>query len=73
MSIGPITKDLIRCINGDSLDSQKFFSMHPLTKELEVKLYDLRNKGYLVIDEGDSRIIEIDATSKLVDLAKANQ
>lgn len=70
MSIGPITKSLIDCIENGDINSEKFFALHQRTDSLEKSLYDLRDKGYLTLDEGDNRILEIAATKKLLDLAK---
>lgn len=73
MFIGPITKDLIACLDGESINTTKFFSMRPQTDNVKNALYDLRKKGYITMDEGDNRIIEIAATQRLLDLAKVNQ
>ena len=73
MKVGPITRSLINCLEGDTLNTQKFLSLHPMTKALENSLVDLKNKGYLVLDWGSNRIVAFQATPKLVALSKEVQ
>lgn len=70
MSIDPITKDLIACLDGEFVDTIKFFSIHPQTDSIKLAIYKLRRSGYVTIDEGDNRILSIAATPKLLALAK---
>lgn len=73
MANGEITKALISCLNGDSIDTVKFFTLYPQTDNIKNAIYELKRKGYLNIDEGDNRILCISATSKLLKLAKEVQ
>lgn len=70
MSIGPITRDLIACLDGEFVNTIKFFAMHPQTDSVKHAIYDLRRKGFVTIDEGDNKILVIAATPKLLALAK---
>ena len=71
MDKGIITRSLIDCLNGDEIDSKKFFATHPWNDSLKKSLYQLRNLGYIIVDEGENRILEIAPTQKLLELAKA--
>lgn len=70
MAHGEITTALISCLNGDCIDTSKFFASHPQTDSLKESIYELRRKGYVTIDEGDNKILCIAATPKLLELAK---
>lgn len=70
MAHGEITKALISCLDGDYIDTAKFFSLHPQTDSLKESIYELKRKGYVTIDEGDNKILCIAATPKLLKLAK---
>lgn len=48
------------CYNGEFVNSRKFFAENPYTPDLEKALYNLARIGYIVVDEGDTRIVEID-------------
>lgn len=69
MAYGEITRSLISCLDGTSIDTAKFFSIHPQTDSLKESIYELRRKGYVTIDEGDNKILCISATPKLLELA----
>jgi hypothetical protein len=73
MSHGRITKAVIACVENNEINTEKFFADNPYTPELEKGLYELRRKGFLTLDEGENRILEIAATPKLIDFIKANR
>lgn len=70
MANGEITRALIDCLEGNNINSSRFFSLHPQTSYVKSGLYELRKRGYITIDEGDDRIIEMAPTQKLIDLSK---
>lgn len=73
MPHGRITSAVIACVENNEINAEKFFAENPYTPELEKGLYELKRKGFLTLDEGENKIVDIAATQKLIDLIKANQ
>lgn len=70
---GNTTRFLLNCMENGILNTPKFFKMHPLNDSLKQDLIILRDQGYISFDYGDNRIVEIFATSKLLDLLKEDR
>ena len=74
MANGSFAKNLINYLeDDDTFDSERFFKEHPWNDVLEKNLYELKNKGYITIDNGDNRICEFQPTKKFLDLVKATR
>ena len=71
MKIGPVTQSLIKCFDGVKIDNKKFFAKNPYNVHLEKSLYELQRKGFLLVDEGDDRIVEIAPTEAFSELVMA--
>ena len=72
MANSEVTRALIECLNGDFIDTNNFFRLHPLTDSLRLDLVRLKNLGYISLDYGDGIITNIAVNKKFKELIKAN-
>ena len=71
---GMVTKELISYIGEDGVfDSSRYLSDHIMSDQLIRDLNRLESLGYLTLDHGDDRIVEIGITDKLIALSRAGQ
>lgn len=73
MANGEVTRALIECLDGDFIDTNKFFRLHPLTDSLRLDLVMLENLGYISLDYGDNIVTNIAVGRKFKELIKVDQ